>query len=42
MLSKADIWARDYKTICMFYSAEHEIFNVHKYENIKKFSIFKA
>ena len=25
-----------------FYSAEHEILNAHKYENIKKFSIFQA
>ena len=33
-------WARGYKTFFVLNSAEHEILNAHKYENIKKFSIF--
>ena len=33
---------RDYKTFFMLKSTEHEILNAHKYENIKKFSIFQA
>ena len=32
-------WARGYKTV---FHAEHEILNAHKYENIKKLSIFQA
>ena len=30
------VWARGYKTV------EHEILNAHKYENIKKYSMFQA
>ena len=33
---------RGYKTFFLLNSAEHEILNAHKYENIKKFSIFQA
>ena len=33
---------RDYKTFFILNSAEHEILNAYKYENIKKFSIFPA
>ena len=33
-------WARGYKTFFMLNLAEHEIFNAHKYKNIKKFSFF--
>ena len=33
-----DNWPRGYKTFCMLNSAEHEILNVHKYKNFKKFS----
>ena len=36
------IKALGYKTFFMLNSAEHEILNTHKYENIKKFSIFQA
>ena len=32
--------ARDYKTFFMLNSAEHEILNARKYNNIKKFSFF--
>ena len=35
-------WPRGYKTFFMLNSAEHEILIAHKYENIKKFSIFQA
>ena len=31
------VWPKGYKKF-MFYSDEHEILNVHKYKNIKKFS----
>ena len=41
-VSICHIRPRDYKTFFMLNSAEHEIFNAHKYENIKKFSIFQA
>ena len=34
-------WPRCYKTFFMLNSAEHEILNAHKYENIK-FSIFQS
>ena len=34
--------ARRNKTFYMLSSAEHEILNAHKCENIKKFSIFRA
>ena len=30
-------WARGYKTFFMLNSIEHEILNVRKYKNIKKF-----
>ena len=33
---------RGYKTFSMLNSAEHEILNVRKYKNIKKFSFFRA
>ena len=33
--------ARGYKTFFMLNSAEHEILNAHKYNNIKKLSIFR-
>ena len=33
---------RGYKTFFILNSVEHEILNAHKYENIKKFSIFQA
>ena len=36
------IWPRGFKTIFMLNSAEHKVLNAHKYENIKKFSIFQA
>ena len=36
------IQARGYKHFFLLSSAEHEIINVHKYKNIKKFSIFQA
>ena len=36
------IKARGYKTFFMLNSVEHKIFIAHKYENIKKFSIFQA
>ena len=35
-------WPRGYKTFFILNSSEHEILNAHKYENIKKFSIFQA
>ena len=35
-------WSRGYKTFFVLNSAEHEILNNHKHENIKKFSIFQA
>ena len=38
---KAGIRVRGYKTFLMLNSAEHEILDVHKYENIKKFRIFR-
>ena len=31
-----------YKTFFMLNSVEYEILNAHKYENVKKFSIFQA
>ena len=34
-------WPRGYTTFFMLNSAEHEIFNAHKYKNIKKFSFFR-
>ena len=34
--------ARGYKTFFMLNSAEHEILNAHKHQNIKKLSIFQA
>ena len=34
--------ARGYETFFMLNSAEHEISNTHKYENIKKFSFFSS
>ena len=37
-----ETWPRGYKTFFILNSVEHEILNVHKYENIKKFSIFQA
>ena len=33
-------WPRDYKTIFMLSSVEHEILNADKYKNIKKVSYF--
>ena len=36
------IWPQGYKTFFMLNSAEREILNAQKYENIKKFSIFQA
>ena len=36
----SSIWARGYKTFFKLNSAEHEILNAHKYENIKNFSFF--
>ena len=33
---------RGYKTFFVLNSVEHEILNVHKYDNIKKFNIFQA
>ena len=33
--------SRGYKTVFMLNSAEHEILNAHKCENIKKFGIFQ-
>ena len=33
---------RGYKRIFMLNSTEHDFLNVHKYKNIKKFSIFQA
>ena len=33
-------WPRGYKTFLMLNSAEHEIFNAHKYKNRRKFSTF--
>ena len=33
-------WPRGYKTFSMLNSAEHEILNVRKYKNIKKFCLF--
>ena len=36
------IRARDYRTVFMLNSAEHEVLNAHKYENIKKFCIFQV
>ena len=35
-------WPQGYKTFFMLNSAEHEILNVHKCKNIKKFSLFQA
>ena len=37
-----DIRLRGYKTFFMLNSAEHEILNAHKYENIKKLGLFSA
>ena len=34
--------ARGHKIFFMLDSAEHEILNAHKHENIKKFSIYQA
>ena len=36
-----ETWARGYKKF-MLSSAEHEILNAYRYENIKEFSIFQA
>ena len=36
------VLAQGYKTFFMLNSAEHEILNAYKYENIKKFSIFSG
>ena len=36
------IWARGYKTFFMLNSTEHKVLIANKYENIKKFSIFRA
>ena len=36
------IRARGYRTVFMLNSAEHEMLNAHKYENIKKFCIFQV
>ena len=33
---------RGYKTFFVLNSVEHEILNVHKYRNIKKFGLFMA
>ena len=33
-------WPGGYKTFFMLNPVEYEILNAHKYENIKKFSIF--
>ena len=33
---------RGYKTFFMLNSVEHEIFNAHKYKNIKEFGLFQA
>ena len=35
-------WARGYKTFFMLNSVENEILNAHKYNNIKKFSLYSA
>ena len=35
-------WSRGYKTFFILNSVGHEILNAHKYNNIKKFSIFQA
>ena len=35
-------WPRGYKFFFMLNSLEHENLNAHKYENINKFSIFRA
>ena len=37
-----EIRAQGYKTFFRLNSAEHEILNAHKYENIEKYSIFQA
>ena len=42
ILPPFSIWSRDYKTLFKLNSAEHEILNAHKYENIKKFSLFSG
>ena len=36
------IWFRGYKTFFILNSAEHEILNGHRYESIRKFSIFSG
>ena len=40
--SVIQIRPRGYKTFFMLNSVEHESLNAHKYENIKKYSIFQA
>ena len=40
-IAKQD-WPQGNKTFFMLNSAEHEILNAHKYENIKKFNILQA
>ena len=42
LLMFAEPRPRDYKTLSMLNSAEHEILNTHKCKNIKKFSFFEA
>ena len=39
---REETWPRGYKTFFVLNSVEHEILNAHKYENIKKFGLFKA
>ena len=40
MISWLDVRARGYKNFSMLNPAEHEIVNAHKYNNIKKLSLF--
>ena len=42
ILGQTLIWVPGYKTFFMLNTAEHEISDAHKYENIKKFSIFQG
>ena len=41
-MHKGDIMARGYETLFMLNSIEHKLLISHKYEKIKKFSIFPA
>ena len=41
-ITTREIRPRCYKTFFMLNSVEHEILNAHKYQNIKKFGLFKA